>query len=419
MKKLLIVVFAVFCLQSARANASFLADSSRSASRVKALDVLQRDGVAEDAVAPAHASHAKYQGNVYERRLDSIQKDVPLDYNEYVQNYIDTYLSQRGDMARMVGLSRYYFPIYEKIFHEQGIPEEIKYLSIVESRLNPYAVSRVGATGLWQFMSNTAQLYGLSMDNYVDQRRDPVQSTYAAAAYLKDAYEQFGDWLLAIASYNCGKSNVMHAIDLAGSNNFWAIRQYLPAETREYVPQYIAVAYVMNYYKRYGIVPQPCDFPVNNDTVFVDKHILLSNVSEALGMDISQITVLNPSYRMEVLNGSPASPQKLVLPRVAWSKYKALYNVLNSTQDEDSQQADPVININLSKVDDSATGDANPAIHHKAGPGSYISYRVQPGDTLPEIASKFSGVSVDDIKEMNRLKGSELQPGMMLMINKD
>ena len=217
-------------------------------------------------IAPMRpVSPGTYRGNIYKIRLDSIQKDVQLDYNGYVQDYIDSYLlSGRADIGREIGLSKYYFPIYEKAFSEAGIPEEIKYLSIVESQLNPNAVSRVGAAGPWQFMSNTARLYGLSMDNYIDERRDPIKSSYAAAAYLKDAYQQFGDWLLAIASYNCGQSNVVEAIEKAGSTDYWSIRQYLPAETRGYVPAYIAITYIMNYYQKYNIIPQQCYFAVKN-----------------------------------------------------------------------------------------------------------------------------------------------------------
>ena len=139
------------------------------------------------------------KATVFKRRLDSLKKDVPLDYNEYVQSYIDIYAHNRDEMGKVLGLTKYYFPIYEKAFRDAGIPDEIKYLSIVESKLDPYAVSRVGATGLWQFMFTTGRLYGLNMDDYVDDRRDPIQASYAAAAYLKDAYLEFGDWLLAIA----------------------------------------------------------------------------------------------------------------------------------------------------------------------------------------------------------------------------
>ena len=271
MKRLLMCAISLCLLQAVKADPRFIPDSSHTFAQAK-------DATHDTTMVPVLNNPAPvsvYQSNIFKRRLDSIKKDVPLDYNEYVQSYIDTYLSpdQRENMARVLGLTKYYFPIYEKAFHDAGIPEEIEYLSIVESQLNPYAVSRVGATGLWQFMSTTARTYGLNMDAYVDERRDPIQSSYAAAAYLKDAYQQFGDWLLAIASYNCGKSNVIRAIEKAGASDFWSIRQYLPVETRGYVPAYIAVTYVMNYYKQHNIVPQGCSSSLKTDTVMLNKYV--------------------------------------------------------------------------------------------------------------------------------------------------
>src|ERR1700761_1302739 len=267
---------------------------------------------------------------VMARRLDSIKKDVPLDYNEFVQNYIDLYSQNREEMGQVIGLSKYYFPIYEKIFRAAGIPTEIEYLSIVESKLDPNAISRVGATGPWQFMGTTAKLYGLSMDGYIDERRDPVRATYAAAAYLKDAYEEFGDWLLAIASYNCGKSNVENAMAKAGANDFWSIRQYLPAETRNYVPAYIAVAYVMNYYGKHNITAQPCGFATNVDTVMVDRYISLNNISNIINVDLHTLALLNPAYRMQAINATPANPRRLIIPHANMYNYAALYEALNA-----------------------------------------------------------------------------------------
>jgi membrane-bound lytic murein transglycosylase D len=314
-------------------------------------------------VVVRHTSYSIYHNNIYKKRLDSIQKDVPLDYNELVQGQIETYLTTgREDISREIGLSKYYFPIYEKAFREAGIPEEIKYLSLVESQLNPNAVSRMGAAGPWQFMSSVARLYGLRMDNYVDERRDPVQSSAAAAAYLKDAYDQFGDWLLAIASYNCGKSEVLDAIDKAGGQlDFWAIRQYLPAQTRDYVPSYIAITYVMNYYKKHHILPQECSIPVKTDTVMVNKYISLNSVSRVLGVSLSQLIILNPSYTQAIINGSPESPKILVIPQYAKQKYSAMYDKLNT----DLGSADPrAFDFSL-RNDDQAVEKRIPVHHRK------------------------------------------------------
>src|ERR1700744_5058701 len=312
MKRLLMCVISLCLLQAVKADPFFIPDSSRSLSQAKGASP---DTIMVPVLNGAHVS--PYQGNIYKRRLDSIAKDVPLDYNEYVQSYIDTYLAsnQRDDIGRVLGLTKYYFPIYEKAFHDAGIPEEIKYLSIVESQLNPYAVSRVGATGPWQFMTNTARTYGLNMDTYVDERRDPIQSSYAAAAYLKDADQELGDWVVAIASYNCGKSNVIRAIEKANALDFWSVRQYLPAETRNYVPAYIAANYVINYAAKHDISPLEGSFSMNTDTVLVDRMLPLSSVAFALNRDVRELQILNPSYRKLIVNGSAANPRRLVIPK--------------------------------------------------------------------------------------------------------
>jgi len=330
MKRLLTLIVVIpLLVQISKADGSVLLRLDGHGGESGILGKRKHDTAASFAVKPV--SYGIYHNNIFKKRLDSIQKDVPLDYNEAVQEQIETYLSSgREDISHEIGLSKYYFPIYEKAFRDAGIPDEIKYLSIVESQLNPNAVSRVGAAGPWQFMSTTARLYGLQMDNYIDERRDPVQSSIAAAAYLKDAYQQFGDWLLAIASYNCGKSEVLVAIDKAGVSDFWAIRQYLPAQTRDYVPAYIAITYVMNYYKKHHILPQECNIVMKTDTVMVDKFISLSSVSRVLGVSLSQLTILNPSYTQAIINGSPASPKVLVIPQYAKEKYSAMYNQLNT-----------------------------------------------------------------------------------------
>lgn len=409
--------------------------------------------------------------NVYKLRLDSIQKEVPLDYNEFVQNYIDIYTSpsRRADIARVIGLSKYYFPIYEKAFHEAGIPEEIEYLSIVESQLNPNAVSRVGATGPWQFMPATGKLLGLNIDSYVDERRDPIQASYAAAAYLRDAYQEFGDWLLAIASYNCGTNSVERAIDKSGGTDFWSIRAYLPAETRNYVPAYIAVSYVMNYFKKYDITPQACSFSIKNDTVMVNRTISLDNLAKVLDMDSKELALLNPAYRRGIVNASSVSPRRLILPQVTNDKFAALYTALNNdagvinpvpalaaakiNTDTDNprdnstpsyytaKRGETLVDIASKygvdlqdlkrwnhlrtnkipagrrlKLDETLADNEMPVV--KKSVSKYIFYKVRRGDTLSAIADKFDGASIEGIKELNGLKRNALQPGMTLKITK-
>lgn len=419
-----------------------------------------------------------YQNQVYKRRLDSIQKIVPLTYNEYVQSYIDIYTSprRRAQMGRVMGLSKYYFPIYEKALREAGVPEEIKYLSIVESSLNPHAVSRVGATGLWQFMYATAKVYGLNMNNYVDERKDPIQASYAAAAYLKDAYEEFGDWLLAIAAYNCGKGNVWRAINKTGSYDFWEIRRYLPAETRGYVPAFIAVAYSMNYSKNHDIIPEEASFALNTDTIMVNKFVPISKIAGVLEVDSKDLLVYNPSYKKQIVNGTADAPRRLVVPQIDRMHYEALYAALNNAENTMEPQAVFASNDdsyggrgrkafiaakasakyykvrrgeNLSTIADkygvevqdlkawnglrsarvvvgqrlkiASSGNERysaPAKTIKPVKASFATYKVKAGDTLSDIAEKFDGATVKELKASNGLKSSQLKAGMVLKINK-
>ncbi|RVU01903.1 LysM peptidoglycan-binding domain-containing protein [Mucilaginibacter limnophilus] len=415
-------------------------------------------------LAAQEIAPSSYENSIFKRRLDSIQKDVQLDYNEYVQSYIDVYSRRRDGIAAILGKSKYYFPIYEKAFRDAGVPEEIKYLSIVESELNPLAVSRVGATGPWQFMYATGRLYGLAVDNYVDERRDPIQSSYAAAAYIRDAYQEFGDWLLAIASYNCGKGAVTRAIEKAGANDFWSIRPYLPAETRNYVPAYIAMTYVMNYYKHHNITPQACTFSVLTDTVLVNKSVPLQSIAGVLDVSISELALLNPSYKRLIVNGSDKAPRRLIIPQTAKENYSALYEALNgqgfkaapSVAEPRVQYASYVdtkpepkptrhkirrgetlgdiadtygVEVQDLKVWNNLksnkavigkvlrlTAPDEPAVKSKKIK-EYVTYKVKRGDTLSEIAAKFEGASVEKIKAINGLKRASLQPGMLLKIS--
>lgn len=354
---------------------------------------------------------AAYSGSIFKLRLDSIQKEVPLVYNEYVQEYIDLYMRHRDEMSHVMGLSKYYFPIYEKIFHDAGIPTEIKYLSIVESKLDPNAVSRVGATGPWQFMAQTAKMYGLSMTEYVDERRDPIQASYAAAAYLKDAYQEFGDWLLAIASYNCGKSNVEHAIEKAGVVDFWAIRQYLPMETRSYVPAYIAMSYVMNYGGKHNITPDTWKFNARIDTVMVDRFIGLDNVARALSINLSDLALLNPAYKRQIVNGTKASPRRLIIPRTEQRNYTALYNVLNNITPPVQPMQAAVVDHPVNLETNTAMAAAKPAV--QKAPDFYTT---KEGDTLETIADSY-GLDVREIKAWNRLQNSKVIAGKKLKLN--
>lgn len=267
---------------------------------------------------------------VYKSRLESIQKAVPLVYNQYVQKYIELYAASNKRMARMVGLAKYYFPLFDQGFKRYNVPDEIKYLSIVESALDPTIVSRTGAVGQWQFMPVTAFEYGLKIDDYVDERRDPVAASSAAANYLRMSYSVFGDWLLAIASYNCGKPAVTRAIQKAGNvYDFWAIRQYLPTETQNYVPAFIATVYMMNFYSKHNIVPLNAGLSLKNDVLQVEKFVSLTSIAKAAQIGVQQISSLNPLYKGDIVNGSAMAPKTLILPSLAATAFKAVYEVLN------------------------------------------------------------------------------------------
>ena len=318
-------------------------------------------------------------------------------------------------------------------------------------------------------MSATAKLYGLNMDSYVDDRRDPVQASYAAAAYLKDAYMMFGDWLLAIASYNCGKSSVERAVAKAGSLDFWAVRQYLPTETRNYVPAFIGVAYVMNYANKHDITTQqPSNFYLRTDTVLVNRFVSLSNVSKAINVDLQQLAILNPAYKRQIVNGTVTAPRRLVIPVTANENYAALYAVLNDDQTIVAVQPAPVITYAAYKettvrrmpdshivkkgesladiadrygVELQDLKDWNNLRTSKAIVGKKLwlndthqlvmqptdtpkrdlkvmTYTVKAGDTLNVIVNKFEGTSIENIRALNGLKQDRLQPGMTLKISR-
>ncbi|TKC00999.1 LysM peptidoglycan-binding domain-containing protein [Pedobacter cryophilus] len=400
---------------------------------------------------------------IYKYRLDSIKSAVSLDYNPYVQTYIDIFLTKRKDeMGKMINLGQYYFPIFEQALAAYKIPQEFKYLPIIESSMNPMAVSRVGATGLWQFMYTTGKVYGLTIDNYVDERRDPIAASYAAAAYLRDAYNQFGDWLLALAAYNCGAGNVSRAmLKAGGSSNFWDIHPFLPNETRNYVPAFIAANYMMNYYHRYQDIKVDKDVVLHTDSVYVNKYVSFNKIAQALNMDAIELQNLNPSYKKNLINGSVSSPKRLIIPKVTSKYYADFFEALNTDENTAIKVVSvidrPIINQqkaqkhlvkkgeNLISIANSYDVEAqdlkvwNQLKSYQIVPGqilivnktalkeipkkniepTYITYKVKTGDTLSEIAKKFENATIGSIKELNNLKSSLLSVGMFLKIYKN
>lgn len=349
-----------------------------------------------------------YQNLVYKNRLESIQKDVSLSYNEYVQKYIDIYTGRKEQIGKMLGLSEYYFPIFEKALKEVGIPEELKFLTVVESALNPQAVSRSGAVGPWQFMYQTARGYGLIMDNYTDERKDPVKASYAAAKYLFDAHAKIGDWLLAIAAFNCGTGAVTRAIAKSGGvADFWKVRPFLPVQTQNYVPAFIATVYSMKFFKDHEISVKPAGFSTLTDVVPVNKRISMSSIAAAANIDIKELLLLNPAFKKEIVNGSELTPIPLVLPLVKNHTYTSLYELFNESTNL-TKPVPLIASANLTAIEKTES---------KKNTGLYLYYTVKPGDTLSEIADK-KGSSVSNIKALNGLKKSTIKVGMRLKIDR-
>ena len=247
-----------------------------------------------------------YPKEVYVERLKRLPNVMEMPYNDIVQKFIDRYTGRlRHSVSYMLGASNFYTPIFEEALEAYGLPLELKYLPVIESALNPMATSRVGAAGLWQFMVATGKQYGLEVNSLVDERRDPIKSSYAAAQYLKDLYKIFGDWSLVIAAYNCGPENINKAIHRAGGEaDYWKIYPYLPRETRGYVPAFIAANYVMNYYCEHNICPMRTQLPAKTDTIIVSRDVHLKQIAEVCGVDIDELRTLNPQYRRDVVNGS-------------------------------------------------------------------------------------------------------------------
>ena len=263
--------------------------------------------------------------SVLARRLRSLRTTVPMTMNSEVRKFIRFYLghmSTRLDV--MLTLSEFYGPMFEETLNRYGVPEELKYLSIVESAMNPRATSRVGAAGLWQFMYSTGKQYGMEVNSIVDERRDVYKSTVGAARYLRDLYGVFGDWTLAIAAYNCGPGNITKAMARSGGKkDFWQIYGHLPRETRGYIPAFIAVVYVMNYYELHGMHPTRLNLPIRSDTVMVRNEMLLEYVSRLTGVEMEELQTLNPQYRKDYI---PASEEgySLCLPLTKVERFIAM-----------------------------------------------------------------------------------------------
>ncbi len=347
--------------------------------------------------------------SVYIDRLNRINTSVKIPYNDVVRSYIIYYTQKmsRQKISRIVGLSSYYLPIFEEVFEQYGLPPELAKVSVIESALNPTAVSRAKAAGMWQFMRRTATQYGLEINEYVDQRFDYMEETHAAAKFLKDAYEIFGDWSLAIASYNCGPGNVNKAIKRAGGGrDFWDVYKYLPRETRGYVPAFIAAMYTMAYYREHNIVPTYVETPPQVDTFHIGGNLHFGQISECTGISMDMLRNLNPEYVKDIIPGKT----KTRVIKLPYSFSGAFIDVQDTIYAyKDSIFFDPV------RVKDVAAGTGKMASSRSSGGSSCITYKVKKGDTLGKIASR-NHTTVAKIKKWNGLRSDNIRPGQVLKI---
>ena len=361
--------------------------------------------------------------SVYENVLKNIPTTFPLVYNQKVKDWIEMYL-RRGKylIPTFLGLSQYYFPKIEQVLDQYGIPLELKYLTIVESALNPLAVSRTGATGLWQFMYGTGRMYGLEVTTLVDDRRDPDKETIAAAQFLKDLYSIYGDWALVIAAYNCGPGNVNRAIKRSGGKtSFWEIYQYLPKETRGYVPAFISVNYIMNNYEAHGYKPFNVNMPQYSDTVIIHDKLHFGQISGMLGVSVDELRTLNPQYKKDIIPGN-IKPMSLRLPSDYAAKFaeneQTIYTYL------DSVYFSPQKNLEIARqsvpTNPSSSRYANytpePCDNSVPAGSSKLTYTVKQGDTFGFIANWY-GVKVAKLKCWNNISRDRLNVGQKLTVH--
>ena len=370
-----------------------------------------------DSISDYDMDSVRFSSNVSDeemmRRLAAMNSFITLPFNDNVKNYIILYSERMPSrMGQIMGLSNYYFPIFEDILARYDLPQELKYMAIIESMLNPVATSRAGARGIWQFIYTTARSYGLEINSFVDERLDVEKAVDAAARYLRDAYRIFGDWSLAISSYNCGAGNVSKAIRRAdGRRDFWSIYPYLPRETRGYVPAFVGAMYAMTYYREYGIVPQNVGMPAQTDTFHINRNLHFGQINAVVGVPMEDLQNLNPQYIHDIIPGND-HPYVLKLP------YNWTGPFLDANQDSlYTYKADSLMNVKvLRDRSGNRTGTTASSSRSGAASGSTrIAYKVRSGDYLGRIASRY-GVTVNQLKSWNNLKSNNIRVGQTLYI---
>ncbi len=348
--------------------------------------------------------------SVYIDRLSKINSVIRLPYNSIIRNHIHVYtVRQREKFSAVLGLMDYYFPMIENIFDSYGLPAEFKYLAIIESALNPNAVNRrSGATGMWQFMYATGRQYGLTINSVIDERKDPVKSTHAAARFIRDLYNIYNDWVLVIAAYDCGPGNVNKAIKRSGNKkDYWDIYFRLPRETRGYIPMYVAAAYAVNYHAEHNLRPLPVNIPVATDTIMVNKDIHLTQISAVMGIPAEELRALNPQYKTGLVPGS-SKPMALILPMNHLSDFIDLHDTIRS------YKRDIYLNKSTQIADPSHSAYLPADVKGK----TKLVYTVREGDNLGFISGWYR-VPVSDLRYWNNIYRNTIRVGQKLAIYVD
>ena len=347
----------------------------------------------------------------YIRRLAAIPSVIELPYNQVVRKHIERYVYRsRTLVEQMLGMSLYYMPIFEQALEKEGLPLELKYLPIVESALDPNATSRVGAAGLWQFMIGTGKGLGLEVNSLVDERRDPYRSSEMAAKYLKNLYQIYNDWSLAIAAYNCGPGNVNKALHRNGDKgDFWDIYEYLPRETRGYVPAFIAANYAMTYYKQHNISPSLARKPLITDTVSVNRRIHFSQISQVLNIPVEEIRTLNPQFRADVIPGDN-HPYMLVLPS------QQVYSFIMSEDSIDNYREDLYAHRTIVEPGgETPTTEEYLSGRTSTGEVRTMNHKVGRGESLSTIAAKYD-MTTDELMSLNNMSSERVRRGDNLKV---
>ncbi len=365
------------------------------------LDWISRNYIDWGENCTATASNPTVSDSVYMDRLKRLPALIEMPYNEIVREFIEMYATRlRQKVAFMVSAYNLYMPIFEEALDLYDLPLELKYLPVIESALNPLASSPQGAVGLWQFMLPTGKVYGLKTTSLVDERRDPVKSTRAAARYLKDLYDIYHDWNLVIAAYNCGPGLINKAIRRAGGEkDFWALYNYLPATTRGYVPAFIAANYIMNYYCEHNISPMDMNMPESTDTLHISRPLSLQQVAAVCNLHIEQLRALNPEFKKDIIPGNEGT-YALRLPTPSVSTF------IDREDSIYSYKADTYIGRRTTvSVKDNTRNTSGKATYHK----------IRNGETLGSIAAKY-GVSVAQLRRLNGIKGNSIRAGRSIRI---